>query len=173
VTSSLLAAAGVTVIGPLVPDFVAAGSVAVMVCVPAVSNVAVTVATPFVNDTAEKLAPARLSESVTESLKLRTTPPVESSAVMVTLVVFPAERLVGELDTSSVLTADETVIGPLVPAVTVPTDVSVAVIVCVPIVLSVAVAVALPPVNEKAENVAPARLSESVTESPKPGMTLL
>ena len=61
-TSSLLAAAGVTVTGPLVPEIVADESVAVSVCVPAVSSVAVTVATPLVNDTAEKLAPPSVGQ---------------------------------------------------------------------------------------------------------------
>ncbi len=54
-TSSLLAAAGVTVTGPLVAESVAEASLAVMVCVPAISRVAVTVATPLVNVTAPKL----------------------------------------------------------------------------------------------------------------------
>ena len=45
------AAAGETVIGLLVPEIVADESVAVMVCVPAVSSVAETVATPPVNVT--------------------------------------------------------------------------------------------------------------------------
>ena len=43
-TTSLLAAAGVTVIELLVPEIVAVESPAVIVCVPAVSSVAVTVA---------------------------------------------------------------------------------------------------------------------------------
>ena len=74
-----------TVTGPLVPEIVADGSVAVMVCVPAVVSVAGTWAMPPVNETAEKLAPPRLSESATESLKPVTTLLYWSSAVMKTL----------------------------------------------------------------------------------------
>ncbi len=48
-------AAGVTVIGLLVPEIVAVESTAVMVCVPAVASVAVTVASPPENDALEKL----------------------------------------------------------------------------------------------------------------------
>ena len=59
-----------TVTGPLVPAIVADESLAVMVCVPALSSVAVTVALPLVNEMPAKLAPPRLSERVTESLKL-------------------------------------------------------------------------------------------------------
>ena len=85
----------------LVPPIVADESLAVMVCVPALSSVAVTVATPFEKVTPPKLAPPRLSESLTESLKLVTTWFDESSAVIVTLVVPPAERLDGEAEISN------------------------------------------------------------------------
>ena len=115
-TSSVLAAAGVTVIGLLVPEIVVEASLAVIDCVPALSSVAVTVATPPVNDTALKLAPPRLSESEIDSLKPVTTLLYLSSAVIVTLVVLPAERLLGEAETSSLLAAaGVTVIGLLVP----------------------------------------------------------
>ena len=110
------AAAGETEIELLVPEIVADESVAVMVCVPAVLSVAVTVAMPPVNETAPKLAPPRLSESVTESLKLVATLLYASSAVMVTLVVLPAVRVLGEAETSSLpAAAGETEIELLVP----------------------------------------------------------
>ncbi len=171
-TSSLLAAAGVTVTGPLVPEIVADESTAVIDCVPALSSVAVTVALPLLNDAEENAAPPTLSESVTESLKPVTTLLNWSSAVIVTPVVLPAERLVGVAETSSLLAAaDVTVTGPLVAEIV--ADESVAVIDCVPALSSVAVTVALPPVNEMAAKLAPPRLSESVTESLKPVTTLL
>ena len=91
---------------------------------------------------------------------------------MVTLVVLPAVRLLGEAETSSLPTAaGETEIGLLVPEIV--ADESVAVIVCVPAVLSVAVTVAIPPVNVTAPNEAPPSESESVTESVKPEMMSL
>ena len=67
-----MAAAGVTVIVPVVPDGGRA-CLAVIVCVPAVSSVAVTVALPPVNERDVKLAPPKLSDSVTVSLKPVTT----------------------------------------------------------------------------------------------------
>ncbi len=73
VISNCVAAAGVTVTGPLVPAIVAVGSVAVIVCEPAVSSVAVAVATPLVNENVENVLPPRLSASVTESLNPVTT----------------------------------------------------------------------------------------------------
>ncbi len=171
-TTNLLAAAGVTVTGPLVAEIVAEASLAVIVCVPALSNVAVIVATPPVNETAEKLAPPRLSKSVTESLKPVTTLLNRSSAVMVTLAVWPAERLLGVADTSNWLaTAGATETEPLVPEMV--AEASLAVIDCMAAVSSVAVTVAVPPENVAAEKLAPPRLSESVTESPKPAITLL
>ncbi len=173
-TSSLLGAAGVTEIELLVPAIVAVESRATIDCDPAASSVAVTVALPLLNDTPPKLAPPRLSESVTESLKLVTTSFDESSAVMVMLVVLPAERPVGAAETinwaAAACVAGETEIELLVPEIV--ADESVAVIVCVPAVLSVAVTVAIPPVNVTAPNEVPPRLSESVTESLKLVSTL-
>ncbi len=132
-TSSLLAAADVTVTEPLVPEIVADESLAVIDCVPALSRVAVTVALPLMNDTLLKLAPPRLSESITESLKPVTTLFDASSAVMVTLVVLPAERLAGDAEITNWLAvagAEPTLIEPLVPEIV--AAVSLAVMVCAP-----------------------------------------
>ena len=171
-TSSLLAAAGVTVTGPLVPAIEAAESLAVSVCVPTLSSVAVTVAVPPLNDAMPKLAPPRLSESVTESPKLVTTLLYWSSAVMDTLLVLPAETLPGAAKTNSLLAAaGVTVTGPLVPVIVAVE--SVAVRVCVPALSSVAVTVPSPPVNDALPKLAPPRLSERVTESLKLVTTLL
>ena len=91
---------------------------------------------------------------------------------MVTLVVLPAVRLLGEAETSSLPTAAaETEIGLLVPEIV--ADESVAVIVCVPDVCGVAATEAIPLVNVTAPKLAPPRLSESVTASLNPVATLL
>ncbi len=174
-TSNLLAAAGETETAPLAPKIVALESLAVIVCVPALSSVAVTVARPRENATAPKLAPPKLSASVTVSLKPVTTLLNWSSAVMVMLVVCPADKLAGEAETKSWLAAGGvTVIGVLVPlAIVFDTAVSVAVMVCVPAVSSEAVTVARPPENETVPNAAPLRLSAKVTVSEKPAITLL
>ncbi len=171
-TRSWLAAAGVTTIELLLPEIVADESLAVMVCVPDLSSVAVTVALPLVNKTPPKLAPTKLSESVTESLKPVTTLLNWSSAVMLTPAVLPAESVLGEAETSSWLAAaGVTTIELLLPEIV--ADESPAVMVCVPALSSVADTVALPPVNKTPPKLVPAKLSESVTESLKPVTTLL
>ncbi len=85
-------------------------------------------ATPLVNDKLENVAPPKESASVTASLNTVTMLLYRSSAVMLTLVVWPAERLVGEADNRNLLaTAGVTVTGPLVPEIV--ADESIAVIV--------------------------------------------
>ena len=152
-TTSLLAAAGVTVTVFDVPAVTVPTDVSltVMVCVPATSRLTVTLPPPkdkLLND-----MPPTESLKLTLSAKPDTTLLNWSSAVNVTLVVLPAERVLGAADTTSLLAAaGVTVTALLVPAVTEPTDVSLAVMVCVLAVSSVAVTVALPPLNETAAN---------------------
>ena len=106
VIKSCVAAPGATEIELLVPEIVAVGSVAVIVCVPALSIVATIVAFPPVNETTGllvKLAPPTASLSVTESLKLVTTSLKASSAVIVTASVPPAVKLDVEVEITSLV----------------------------------------------------------------------
>ncbi len=93
---------------------------------------------------------------------------------MVMLVVLPADRLLGVVDTNNWLAAAGVTMRLPVPEIV--AEASLAMMVCVPAASSVAVTVARPPVNVTtgfAEKLAPLSESDSVTESLKPVTALL